>query len=65
MLEDIIKKALSLSPIFSIVKLRPSRVKFTITTIIISNATLYLILNYNGKGSYSKELSILFKTPSS
>jgi hypothetical protein len=56
-LKENLKEAFDYSPIFDLVEERASGIKFTVTAITISDAILYLILNYNGQGIYSKELS--------
>lgn len=57
LLDDTLKEALGQSPIFDSVEGRPSGMKFAVTATTISDATLCLISNYNGKGSHSKERS--------
>jgi hypothetical protein len=57
LLEDTMKKALGLSPIFDSVDGRPSGMRFAVTATTISDATLCLISNYNGEGQRDKELS--------
>ena len=57
LLDETLKEALGLGPIFDSVEGRPSGVKFAVTATTISDATLCLISNYNGQGSHSKELS--------
>lgn len=58
LLEDVMKEALGLDPIFSPLKSRSSGIKFAVTATTISDATLCLMSNYNGEGSHSKELSV-------
>jgi hypothetical protein len=56
-LEDVLKEALGLGPIFTPLKSRTSGVKFAVTATTISDATLCLMSNYNGEDGHSKELS--------
>jgi hypothetical protein len=57
LLDGTLKEALRQSPIFDSVEGRPLGVKLAVTATTISDATLCLILNYNGQSSHSKELS--------
>lgn len=57
LLDETLKDTLGESPFFDSVEGRPSGMKFAVTVTTISDATLCLISNYNGKGSHSKELS--------
>jgi hypothetical protein len=52
------KEALGLDPIFTPLKSRSSGIKFVVTITTISDTTLYLMSNYNSKGSHSKELTV-------
>ena len=57
-LEDALKEALGLGPIFGPVRLGPSGMKFAVTATTISDATLCLISNYNGEGENSSRLGV-------
>ena len=59
LLEETLKEALGLGPIFNSVKSRPSGMKFAVTATTISDATLCLITNYNGEGNACNDLSVL------
>jgi hypothetical protein len=56
-LEDALKEALGLGPIFGPVRLRPSGMRFAVTATTISDATLCLMSNYNGEGRHGKNSS--------
>jgi hypothetical protein len=57
LLDKTLREALGQSPIFDSVQGRPSGMKFAVTATTISDATVCLISNYNGRGSHSKALS--------
>ena len=54
MLEDALKEALGLGPIFGPVKSGPSGMRFAVTATTISDAALCIISNYNGEDQNSK-----------
>lgn len=56
-LEEALKEALGLGPIFSPARLGPSGMRFAVTATTISDATLCLISNYNGEGQQGKDSS--------
>ncbi len=49
-LEDALKEALRLGPVFSPVRFTLSRIRFAVTTTTILDTILCLISNYNSKG---------------
>jgi hypothetical protein len=56
-LEDALKEALGLDPMFGPTRFGPSGMRFAVTATTISDATLCLISNYNGEGQYGKDSS--------
>ncbi|KAH9204666.1 acyl transferase/acyl hydrolase/lysophospholipase [Leptodontidium sp. 2 PMI_412] len=54
-LEDALKEALGLDPVFGPTSLGSSGMKYAVTATTISDATLCLISNYNGEGHYGKD----------
>ncbi|KAH6662700.1 hypothetical protein B0J14DRAFT_570857 [Halenospora varia] len=54
-LEDALKEALGLGPLFGPARLGPSGMRYAVTATMISDATLCLISNYNGKGQHCKD----------
>ena len=53
-LEDALKEALGLGPIFGPMRSGASGMRFAVTATTISDATLCLISNYNGEGQHDK-----------
>jgi len=58
-LEEALKEAFGLGPVFDSPKSQPSGMKFAVTATTILDATLCLISNYNGKGTPSRDSSKL------
>jgi hypothetical protein len=56
-LEDALKEALGLGPMFGPTRFGPSGMRFAVTATTISDATLCLISNYNGEGQHGKDSS--------
>ncbi|KAH6675990.1 acyl transferase/acyl hydrolase/lysophospholipase [Halenospora varia] len=54
-LEDALKEALGLGPLFGPARLGPSGMRYAVTATTISDATLCLISNYNGEGQNCKD----------
>lgn len=66
-MEDALKEALGLDPVFGPTSLGSSGMKYAVTATTISDATLCLISNYNGEGHYGKDSSefIIFRSMAS
>jgi hypothetical protein len=62
-LEESLKEAFGLGPVFDSPKSRPSGMKFAVTATTISDATLCLISNYNGESTSGRDSSKLKPLP--